>query len=271
MLKSITSPQNPFIKNIIALSSKSRDRREQGCFISEGWRETGLALRSGYEVQSLLFDERFTPVETVHKWLGEHQLPGAGQLELISVSTPVFEKIAYRTGISNVVAVVGMRETSPERLHLPEKPLLLVMESVEKPGNLGAMLRTADAAGVDAVFVCDPHTDIYNPNAVRASLGAIFTVPVLALSSAEALSFFKNRRIQVLVTALTASTLLYDCDLTQGLAFVVGAEAGGVTDFWLENADERVIIPMQGVVDSLNVSNAAAIVLFEAVRQRRPA
>jgi TrmH family RNA methyltransferase len=172
-----------------------------------------------------------------------------------------------------VVAVLKMKNHGFADLRLSENPLLLIMESVEKPGNLGAMLRTADAAGVDAVLVCDPHTDIFNPNAIRASLGAIFTVPVVACSSEEAVAFLRftplgSKKIKIMATWLEAARSLYDVDLRQPLAFVLGAEATGITPFWVEQADERIIIPMSGQVDSLNVSASAAVVLFEAVRQR---
>ncbi len=266
MLKQITSPQNPFIKNIALLGAKARERKAQGLFVAEGLREVELALRSGFEAEALLFDEAVTPFSTIENLMKNAvKQPG----EVIAVSTPVFEKIAYRTGVPNVVAVFKMKTWGIEELRLSETPLLLVMESVEKPGNLGAMLRTADAAGVDAVLVCDPHTDIFNPNAIRASLGAIFTVPVVALSTEEAVSFFKKQGIQIFATWLEAAKPLYNCDLTQPLAFVLGAEATGISKYWVENSDERVIIPMAGQVDSLNVSASAAIVLFEAVRQRK--
>lgn len=265
MLKLITSPHNPLIKNIAVLGAKARDRREQGLFVAEGLREVELALRSGYEADALLFEEPVTSLAIIEKLVKNAAVPPA---ELIGTSSAVFEKIAYRTGVPNVVAVFKMKNTTLAELHLGDAPLLLVMESVEKPGNLGAMLRTADAAGVDAVLVCDPHTDIFNPNAIRASLGAIFTVPVVALSSEEAVAYLRSKKIRIMATWLEAASSLYDTDLRQPLAFVLGAEATGITDFWVEQADDRIIIPMAGQVDSLNVSASTAIVLFEAVRQR---
>lgn len=266
MLKQITSLQNPLIKNIALLGAKARDRKAQGRFVAEGLREVELALHGGFEAETLLFDETVTSFAVVQN-LAANAVAKPG--EIIAVSSPVFEKIAYRSGVPNVVAVFKTKNTPSETLMLPKNPMVLVMESVEKPGNLGAMLRTADAAGVHAVFVCDPHTDIFNPNAIRASLGAIFTVPVVALSSQEALLFFRERNIEIYATWLEAARPLYECDLTKPLAFVLGAEATGISPFWVENAAERVIIPMTGKVDSLNVSASAAIVLFEAVRQRR--
>lgn len=265
MLKQITSPQNPLIKNIAVLGAKARDRREQGLFVAEGLREVELAFRSGFEAEAVLFEEAVTPYSLVEKLvkIATHQ-----PAEVIATSVQVFEKIAYRTGVPNVVAVFKMKSASLADLRLSENPLLLIMESVEKPGNLGAMLRTADAAGVDAVLVCDPHTDVFNPNAIRASLGAIFSVPVVALASEEAVTFLRSKSIKIMATWLEAASSLYATDLRQPLAFVLGAEATGISKFWVEQADERIIIPMAGQVDSLNVSASAAIVLFEAIRQR---
>jgi TrmH family RNA methyltransferase len=188
--------------------------------------------------------------------------------EVVAVSAAVFEKIAYRAAVPNAVALLRMRPTALADLTLPDCPMVLVVEQVEKPGNLGAMLRTADAAGAHAVLVCDPHTDLFNPNAIRASLGAIFTVPVVALSSGEAASFLRSQKIKIMATSLEAAKPLYDANLRQPLALVLGAEATGISPYWAAQADERLIIPMHGQVDSLNVSAAAAIVLFEAVRQR---
>ncbi len=265
MLKQITSPQNPLIKTIAVLGAKARDRREQGLFVAEGLREVELALRSGFEAEVLLFEENVTPFAIIEAMVknAAHQ-----PSEFIATSAKVFEKIAYRTGVPNVVAVFKMKTPSLADLRLSDNPLLLIMESVEKPGNLGAMLRTADAAGVDAVLVCDPHTDVFNPNAIRASLGAIFTVPVVAISTEEAVAFLRSKSIKIMATWLEAATPLYATDLRQPLAFVLGAEATGISKYWVEQADERIIIPMAGQVDSLNVSASAAIVLFEAVRQR---
>jgi TrmH family RNA methyltransferase len=266
MLKQITSPQNPYIKNTGLLVTKARERGAQGLFVAEGLRELELAFSNGYEAEAIFFDETVTPFTRVKKLLEQAVCePG----DIIAVNKAVFEKIAYRTSVPNVVAVFKTKKKALADLRLSETPLLLVMESVEKPGNLGAMLRTADAAGADAVLVCDPHTDLFNPNVVRASLGAIFTVPVVAVSPQEAVDFLKKQGIRILATWLEAAKPLYDCNLAQPLAFVLGAESAGISTYWVEQADERIIIPMAGQVDSLNVSASAAVVLFEAVRQRR--
>jgi TrmH family RNA methyltransferase len=168
-----------------------------------------------------------------------------------------------------VIAEVRAKERKLEDLELPENPLIVVLERVEKPGNLGAVLRSADAAGADAVLICDPLTDLWNPNLIRASIGAVFTVPCVACSSAEAIAFLKARGIRILTAQLQDSSLYYDCDMTGGTAIVMGTEATGLTPVWREAADAHIRIPMLGRLDSLNVSVSAAILLFEAVRQRQ--
>lgn len=264
----ITSLQNPLIKNIALLGAKARERKEQGLFVAEGLREVGLALQNGFEATALLYCEATTPRSAIDQLVKKAQSPPC---ELIGVSEAVFEKIAYRTGVANVVGVFKMKKSSLSNLVLPPLTLLLVVENVEKPGNLGAMLRTADAAGVDAVIVCDPQIEPFNPNALRASLGAAFTVPMVEASTPAAIEWLREKGIRIMATWLEAAKPLYDCNLAQPLAFVLGAEATGISSLWVEQADERVIIPMKGQVDSLNVSASAAVVLFEAVRQRATA
>ncbi len=192
-----------------------------------------------------------------------------GQTKVFEVSKEVYARISYREGTEGVIAEVRTPERRLEDIVLPDKPLVVVLESVEKPGNLGAVLRSADAAGADAVLVCDPLTDLWNPNLIRASIGAIFTVPCVACSSVEAIAFLKARGIRILTAQLQDSSLYYDCDMTVGTALVMGTEATGLTDAWRAAADAHIRIPMLGRLDSLNVSVSAAILLFEAVRQRQ--
>ena len=194
--------------------------------------------------------------------------PEAGTA-VFEVSAAVYEKIAYRGGTEGVMAIVETPELGLERLNLPEKPLVVVLEAVEKPGNLGAVLRSADAAGADAVIVCDPLADVFNPNVIRASTGAVFSVPVAVASSEEAIDFLKKNNIRILTAQLQDSVLYYDSDMKKGTAIVMGTEDKGLSELWREAADEHIRIPMLGVADSLNVSVSAAILLFEAVRQRR--
>lgn len=264
-MKTISSLQNPLIKQVGLLGTKPRARREEGLFVAEGLRETALALDAGFEAVQVLFDPACTPVEQVDELFRRSRFPEPG---LVAVSTAVFEKISYRSGIPNVLVLFKLRNLLSEKIALPHNPLVLVLEAIEKPGNLGAILRTADAAGVNAVLVCDPATDLYNPNTIRASLGALFALPVLTLGSEAALSWLKERKVLVYATHLEASRSVYSCDLTGPAALVMGAEATGISRFWIDNADERIVIPMKGKVDSMNVSAATAILLFEAVRQR---
>ena len=188
---------------------------------------------------------------------------------VFEVSAAVYARIAYREGTEGVMAIVETPELGLERLNLPEKPLIVVLESVEKPGNLGAVLRSADAAGADAVIVCDPLADVFNPNVIRASTGAVFSVPVAVASSEEAIVFLKKNNIRILTAQLQDSVLYYDSDMTDGTAIVMGTEDKGLSDIWRKAANEHIRIPMLGVADSLNVSVSAAILLFEAVRQRQ--
>lgn len=264
-IKEISSAQNPFVKMVDGLS-QARERRQSGLFVVEGLRETALALRAGYALEHLLFCPDYISLPELEQALQAPDLPEA---KLVSLSAAVFDKLSYRKGIANVLAVCRMRFLSLDALQLSDNPLLLVLESVEKPGNLGAMLRSADAAGLDAVLICDPHTDIYNPNVIRASLGALFSRQVLVCESLEAIKWLKTKGISLAVTHLEASLSYDQSDLSRPVALVMGAEAGGISDLWLQQADRRIIIPMYGQVDSMNVSASAAVLMFEALRQRR--
>lgn len=253
----ITSLKNPKIKDLLTLSEKSRERRERGLFVVEGVREVTRALTSGFEAETLFICEDYL------------KEPLAVEPDkLFSVSPEVYGHIAYRGGTEGVVAVLRTRERSLDDLSLPANPLILVLESVEKPGNIGAVLRSADAAGVDAVLVCDPLTDLYNPNLIRASLGAIFSVPTICCTSQEAAAWLKRHEIAILTAQLQDSELYYDTDMTRATALVMGSEDRGLSPFWREQADAHIRIPMAGLMDSLNVSVSAAILCFEAVRQR---
>ena len=259
MNETITSAHNPKVRELLELQEKSRERRERGLFVVEGLRELERCVAAGFEVRSVFACPAIL----------QSPLPdlGAG-CKVFEVSEEVYRKIAYREGTEGVVAEVKTRHLRLEDLELPDKALIVVLESVEKPGNLGAVLRSADAAGVDAVIVCDPLTDLYNPNLVRASLGGIFTVPCVACTSAEAIAFLKGRGIHILTAQLQDSEWYYDCDMTCGTAIVIGTEATGLTEVWREAADRHIKIPMLGALDSLNASVSAAILMFEAVRQR---
>lgn len=265
MSRIINSIQNPLIKRVTLLTEKARERKKQGRIVAEGLREVGLALKNGFKAECLMYDETCTSPEALDELLASavHE-----PTEIISVSTPVMEKIAYRSGVPNVVALLERRDLRLSELNVSSNALVLVLETVEKPGNLGAMLRTADAAGVDAVIVCDPLVDEYNPNVIRSSLGAIFSASLVTTEAQPALEWLHRHGIQVLSTYLEASIPYFECDLRRPTAFVMGSEANGISPFWVRESNQRIIIPMHGAVDSLNVSASAAIVLFEAVRQR---
>lgn len=255
----ISSTKNPRIKRLLELQQKSSERRKAGQFVAEGRREIEHCLEAGYELKELYrLTTESTPLATT----------GGGATEIFSVTPAVYERIAYRGSTEGMVAVVKAKEHRLDDLQLSEHPLIVVLESVEKPGNLGAVLRSADAAKADAVIVCDPLTDLYNPNLIRSSIGAIFTVPTVACTSEECIAFLKAHSIQILTAQLQDSRLYYDTPMTAGTAIVMGTESTGLTQQWREAADAHIRIPMLGRLDSLNVSVSAAILLFEAVRQR---
>ncbi len=254
----ISSVQNPKIKRLLALQQKSQQRRREGCFVVEGRRELQHCIEAGYEVESIFRSEQFI-------------VDSEEFAQRYTVTPAVYERMAYRGSTEGVVAIVKAKEHRLADLALPEHPLIVVLESVEKPGNLGAVLRSADAAKADAVVVCDPLTDLYNPNLIRSSIGAIFTVPTVATSSDECIAFLKQHHIQILTAQLQDSRLYYDTPMTGATAIVMGTESTGLTNQWRQAADAHIRIPMLGRLDSLNVSVSAAILLFEAVRQRQEA
>ena len=267
----ITSAKNPKVKYLLELQQKSSARRKEGLFVVEGRRELEHCLEAGYEVESIFATEQFIVDSELlaTKVKSGSQSLSTINYKLYTVTPQVYERIAYRGSTEGVVAVVRAKRHQLEDLQLKENPLIIVLESVEKPGNLGAVLRSADAAQADAVIVCDPLTDLYNPNLIRSSIGAIFTVPTVACTSEACIGFLKARGIQILTAQLQDSSLYYDTPMTQGTAIVMGTESTGLTDQWRRAADAHIRIPMLGRLDSLNVSVSAAILLFEAVRQRQ--
>ena len=271
-VESVTSAQNPKIKELLALQEKSRLRREKNLFVVEGRRELNRCLDAGYRIKTLFTCPEICSEQDIEeiseKILSQKPLPGQCEPSLIEIPAVLYEKVAYRGGTEGLIAEAVMASASLEGLHLRENPLIVVLESVEKPGNLGAVLRSADSAGADAVIVCDPLTDLYNPNLIRASTGAVFSTQVAIASSQETIEWLKANKIQILTAQLQDSELYYNTDMTPGTAIVMGTESTGLTDIWRENADRHIRIPMLGKLDSLNVSVSAAILLYEAVRQR---
>jgi RNA methyltransferase, TrmH family len=265
MPKQITSLQNPFIKQLLLLSEKSRERKKQGMFVIEGQREIQLAIQGGFQIAVLVCCEEIIPLEVLQKITKQIKK----EFETVFIPKEIYEKIAYRGSTEGIIALVrsknlALKDVSFEK----DNPLILIAEAPEKPGNIGALLRTADAARVDAVIIANPKTDLYNPNIIRSSVGCIFTNQVVTGTSEEIIEFLKERYIQIFCAALQASVAYTLCDYTAASALVVGTEAEGLSPLWLENSTQNIIIPMQGEIDSMNVSVAAGILIFEAKRQR---
>lgn len=261
----ISSAQNPKIKRLLLLQQKSSERRKDNLFVVEGQRELEHCLEANLTVDTVFYCPQI---------LGEDNWTKVAKnlddkVKAFEVSADVYNKIAYRGGTEGIIAEVVPHFLTLETLNLPDNPLVVVLESVEKPGNLGAVLRSADAAKVDAVIVCDPLTDLYNPNLIRSSIGGIFSVPCVACESADCIDFLKKKNISILTAQLQDSKLYYDTDMVHGTAIVMGTESTGLTDIWRKAADAHIRIPMLGRLDSLNVSVSAAILMFEAVRQRQ--
>jgi len=262
MYKEITSQQNSFIKEILLLQEKSRVRKKSGLFVIEGKREILLALKGNYKINKILFCAAIFNEDELDSYTIE-------TTEIIKISSTIYQKIAQRDSTEGIIAIAESKELAIKSLVIKNKnPLILVAESPEKPGNIGALLRTADAANVDAVLIANPKTDMYNPNIIRSSIGCLFTTQIATGSTIEIVSFLKNNDISIYCATLTASKSYNTVNYNDGTAIVVGTEASGLTHEWLQYSTQNIIIPMQGQIDSLNVSVSAAILIFEAKRQR---
>ena len=259
-MKQITSSQNPFVKSLVVLQEKAKARKQSGTFLIEGKREIELALKGNYELETVLFC-----TELLDK---SYDLTILKSYNPIEISKEVYQKLAYRDTTEGIIAVAKSKSLALSDLVLPENPLILVMEAIEKPGNIGAMLRTCDAANVDAVIIANPKTDLYNPNIVRSSVGCLFTNQIATGTSEEVIKFLNKKNITIFGATLQNSQFYHTQDYTTPTALVVGTEATGLTEVWRENTIQNIIIPMQGEIDSMNVSVASAILLFEANRQR---
>ncbi|WP_430613336.1 TrmH family RNA methyltransferase [Flavobacterium sp. JP2137] len=260
-MKKIDSPQNAYIKSLIQLQEKSKNRRQTGTFIIEGQREIHLALKGNYSLETLLFCSDYLSEEKA-------KLGIPRQVEVIAISKEVYQKLAYRDTTEGLLAIAHSKSLQLSDLKLTEQPLILVAEAPEKPGNIGALLRTADAANIDAVIIANPKSDIYNPNIIRSSVGAVFTTPIATGSTAEVLAFLQQHRIAIYCATLQDSTAYHTLNYLPATAFVVGTEATGLTEEWRAASTQNIIIPMSGEIDSMNVSVAASILVFEAKRQR---
>ena len=253
----ITSLQNPRVKHLVKLHEDKKQRQKDNLMLVEGYDEIQLALSAGHEPQTIL-----TAPELASRQM---DIPYA---ETLTVSRAVFEKISHRQNPDGWLAVFPIPDLMLDDLNVSDVPMVIIAESVEKPGNLGAILRTADAAGVDALLVCDPRVDVWNPNVVRASRGAVFSVPVVECDNASALEWLKMRKMRILAATPSADLMYSDVDMKQPVAIAVGTEDKGLTDFWMSNADMQVKIPMMGHVNSLNVSVSTALIVYEVLRQR---
>jgi TrmH family RNA methyltransferase len=264
MIEKIVSVQNAGVKRVVKLRGK-KGRDAKNLTVVEGVRELRQALQAGLRIAAVYFCREGVyqcPQDLVA------ELEGKG-LKIFETSCAVFDKIVYGDRTEGVLALVEPFERKLSDLMLRKDPLVVVLESVEKPGNLGAVLRTADGAGADALIICDERTDIYNPNVIRSSLGTIFSVPTVSCTNQDALQFLRGHGVRVFAAAVDGQEEYFRKDLRPGCAIVLGSEQEGLSPFWMKNCDEKVRIPMLGKADSLNVSVSAAVIVYEAVRQRR--
>jgi len=258
--KTISSTQNPLVKKILLLKEKSRERKKTGLFVIEGQRELILAQKGNYQF------EQFLVCEGMFSKQAELTL---GDTPIVSLTKPVYQKIAHRGSTEGIIAIAKEKSHHLGDIFFPNSnPLILVAEALEKPGNIGALLRTADAANVDAVLIANPKSDLYNPNIIRSSIGCVFTRQIYQGTSEEIIAFLQNQFITIYCAALSASKAYTSVDFKKATAIVVGTEAKGLTSVWLDKADDNIVIPMAGEIDSMNVSVSAAILIFEAKRQR---
>jgi TrmH family RNA methyltransferase len=265
-IKKITSPVNPFIKKITLLQDKSRERKNSGLFVVEGMREVVMALKAGFSIENLIFNPYIISYNAILEQIGEKLF----DIPLVEVPDPVYNKMAYREGTEGVIGLFKARQQSLGDLRIPEaNPFLLIAEAPEKPGNIGAILRTADAAGVDAVIIANPHTDIYHPNIIRSSVGSVFSLQIVQAPTEDIITFLKDKSIPAYCAILSdASRSFYEFDYSVGCAIVVGTESTGLSDPWHHCDAYPVMIPMKGQLDSMNVAVSAGVLMFEVVRQK---
>ncbi|GHC54240.1 TrmH family RNA methyltransferase [Ulvibacter litoralis] len=265
MHKQISSLQNPLVKQLLQLQEKSRERKKSGLFVIEGQREIELALKGGYFLKTVLFCSDIIAEESLFRLKEQAN----SEADFIEISSEVYQKVAYRTTTEGFLAIAETKELSLQELELPsETALILIAEAPEKPGNIGAILRTADAAHVDAVIIANPKTDFYNPNIIRSSVGCLFTNQLATGTTTEIIAFLKERNINIYSAILQESVPYHTLDYTTATAIIVGTESTGLSQEWRDAATQNIHIPMQGEIDSMNVSVAAGILIFEAKRQR---
>jgi TrmH family RNA methyltransferase len=260
LIENLSSPQNPKVKDLLKILESSKERKEKRVIPVEGIREIRLAAKSGLPLQYIFFNPEIVPISEIESF---------GAPIAYSLTSNLYQKIAYRGSTEGAVGVFLSVNLSLQEIQLSLNPLIIVIESVEKPGNLGAILRTADAVNADAVIICDELTDIYNPNIIRSSIGGVFSNQVVSCNSNDALRWLKNKKIITYAAELQSSGWYHECDFSGATAIVPGTESTGLSNFWIQNADYRIKIPMLGQIDSLNVSVSAAVICYEVMRQRK--
>lgn len=260
-MENITSPSNTLVRQILKLEKK-RERQAQKLIVVEGIREIEKLVNAGNQVRSLVFNESWNPKEL------DNYLKRVNPDRAVMASPEVFTKISYRSGVANAVAVCDLPSTSLDTLKLKENPLIIVLESLEKPGNIGAIFRSADAAGVDAIVLSNPLTDLFNPNTIRASLGTLFSIQHAEATNQNTYNWLTENKISIISTYLEATDSHFSASYSGPTAIVMGTEATGISNFWIEHSQRLVKIPMHGEADSMNVSTSSAVMMYEAVRQR---
>ena len=264
-MKTISSVNNSTIKAITGLIQKASLRKKSDVFVVEGKRELQLAYKGGFTIDTVFCCPTLFESTTVETWSAQN----LGTKNIVLVTEDVYKKISYRNKTEGIIALVKKKAFDLDSIVFKNaNPLILVIENIEKPGNIGAMLRTADASNIDCLLVAEPKTDIYNPNVIRSSVGGFFTVPIGVASNEDIIEFLKQNQIATYAASLQKSISYEKIDFSAPTAVIVGTEATGLSEFWTRKTKSNIKIPMLGTLDSMNVSVAAAILLFEATRQR---
>ena len=263
MIKKISSSNNAEIKSYTRLLKKSKARKESNIFLIEGIRELNIAIKNNYSIKKIMFNPNLIDFDKVRRYLDN-------KTEVIEINDKVFKKVSYRSGSDGIIAIANKKNHDLNEFKLKSKsPLILVLDGIEKPGNIGALLRTSDAANLDAIFIVNQKTDLYNSNIIRSSLGCLFSNNIILTNSKDTISYFNKHSIKIFSTSLNASKEYQNIKYNQACAIVLGAEDNGISEIWKNESDELIHIPMQGSIDSLNVSNSGAIIVYEAKRQRK--
>ena len=261
MIKKISSTANPQIKEYIKILRKSKARKESGDFLVEGIREIDIAIRNNYFIKKIIYNPTLINFDKIEKYF-------KGKTECIETTNNVYKKISYRSNTEGLIALVEKKNHNLDTLKIKNKsPLILILDGIEKPGNIGALLRTSDAANLDAVFIINQKTDLYNPNIIRSSIGCLFSNNIILTTTEKTIEYLKKNNIKIFCSFLKASTKYQEINYNEGCAIVLGSEDKGISKKWLDESNELMYIPMQGHIDSLNVSNSGAIIIYEAKRQ----